>query len=44
MKPILGIIGGSGLYSLDGLKNTASKYKNTLWYYFFKLYVSNYKS
>ena len=22
MKPILGIIGGSGLYSLDGLKNT----------------------
>ncbi len=22
MKPVLGIIGGSGLYSLDGLKNT----------------------
>ena len=37
MKPILGIIGGSGLYSLDGLKKyKTSKYKNTLWYYFFK--------
>ena len=22
MKPVLGIIGGSGLYNLDGLKNT----------------------
>ncbi len=45
MKPILGIIGGSGLYNLDGLKNTKlinirTPYGTTS----SKLHVSNYKS
>ena len=45
MKPILGIIGGSGLYTLDGLKNTKlvnikTPYGDTS----SKLHVSNYKS
>ena len=44
MKPILGIIGGSGLYSLNGLKNT--KLVNTKTPFGItssKLHVSNYK-
>ena len=45
MKPILGIIGGSGLYGLDGLKNTKlvdikTPYGTTS----SKLQISNYKS
>ena len=28
MKPILGIIGGSGLYALSGLKNNVNKSNN----------------
>ena len=44
MKPILGIIGGSGLYSLDGLKNTKLvNIKTPFGITSSKLYVSNYK-
>ena len=44
MKPILGIIGGSGLYSLDGLKNTEQvDIKTPFGITSSKLYVSNYK-
>ena len=38
MKPILGIIGGSGLYTLNGLKNTKLLNINTLWYTSSKLH------
>ena len=45
MKPVLGIIGGSGLYALDGLKNTKliniiTPFGSTS----SKLHVSNYKN
>ena len=45
MKPVLGIIGGSGLYALDGLKNTkliniSTPFGSTS----SKLHVSNYKN
>ena len=44
MKPILGIIGGSGLYSLDGLKKTEEvDIKTPFGITSSKLYVSNYK-
>ena len=44
MKPILGIIGGSGLYSLDGLKNTKLvNIKTPFGITSSKLHVSNYK-
>ena len=45
MKPILGIIGGSGLYNLDGLKNTKLvNIKTPFGATSSKLHVSNYKS
>ncbi len=45
MKPILGIIGGSGLYNLDGLKNTKLvNIKTPYGATSSKLHVSNYKS
>ena len=44
MKPILGIIGGSGLYSLDGLKNTKLvNIKTPFGITSSKLHVFNYK-
>ena len=44
MKPILGIIGGSGLYSLNGLKNTKLvNMKTPFGITSSKLHVSNYK-
>ena len=45
MKPILGIIGGSGLYTLDGIKNTKLvNIKTPYGITSSKLHVSNYKN
>ncbi len=45
MKPVLGIIGGSGLYALDGLKNTKLiNIKTPFGTTSSKLHVSNYKN